>query len=772
VTPRFPHFRPSAIALALSALAGLAAAQQSAGPAAAADDGPAAARRDQPQTVTVTATRRTERLQDVPLAVSAATAEQIQNAGVVNIQDISKVVSGVTFGNSPNDAGFRVRGVGTLGGFTSSSEQPVGVVIDGVVMGLGPVLESMVDVERLEALKGPQGTQFGKNASSGVVSIATRKPVLGKLGGEASASVGSANERDLNGTLNLPLGTNAAARISVFDRSYDGYIDNVTRHETWGGQKASGARAKLLFKPLAELDILLSADTTRLRTDGPLELWTVRTPAPGTASVLSGLGVVPGADNTRSAENAQGYFRTNADGASAELNYRLGDYTLTSVSAHRSRDGNKRYGLDASPASVFEGGGHFSYKQDSQELRVTSPRGRFEYVAGAFWSQLKSASADSAWLQPAALGAPVPAGVFVSVTSGINRTSTQSDSKALFGDGKLRLSDTVSLLGGLRWTRDKVDASNVADADGVATSEVGNPPGFLVPAAGRTADSGSTSASKASGRLGAEWKASKDALFYGTVAQGYLGPTITFSGQTGTRSNVKAQTVDDITLGFKTEWLNRRLTVNGSVFYDHYKNLQLGVFRAATNEFITENAGAMTSKGVEVDASARLGGGWGARASFTYADAKFNDYVTQCPTTGDAARCYTPAGTTTALYQAAGDSVPGAPKLTSTLGVDYGTSVGGEYGLDGSVSVSHRSKTSYGVGETAYVQDGYALVNAALKLSPESERWHVALWARNLFDKHYQSAIIGQPFAAPGGVVNWVTRDARRALGVTVGAKF
>ncbi len=759
-------FQPTALALALASLTALAQAQQApAGNAAAAEP-------EDKQVVTVTATRRLERMQDVPLAVSAASAEQLQSSGVVSIQDISKAVSGVTFGSSPNDAGFRVRGVGTLGGFTSASEQPVGVVIDGVVMGLGPVLESMVDVERLEVLKGPQGTQFGKNASSGAVSITTRRPVLRKFGGDASVSYGSLKEHDVNGTLNVPLGDTVAARISLFDHAFDGYVDNVVRNEKWGGFKASGGRVKLLFAPSANLDVLISADTTRSRTEGAPQLWTVREVAASQASVYSALGITPGPDNTQSAENASGYAKVNAGGASAEVNLRAGGFTLTSVTAHRSRDGSQRYGLDASPATVFEGGGNFKYTQDSQEFRVTSPRGVLEYVAGAYWSRLKSSTADSAWLQPALLGAPAPPGLFISVTEGVNRTNTTSDSAAVFGDGKLRLNDSVSILAGVRVTKDKVKASNVADGAAGAGPEVGNPPGFLVPPAGRAEQGGETSASKASGRLGGEWKASKDFLLYGTFAKGYLGPTITFSGQQGLRSDVKAQNVDDVTLGFKSEWLGRKLTLNGSVFQDRYKNLQVGVFRAATNEFITENAGAMSSKGLELDASARLGAGLSARASLTYATARFDDYVTQCPTTGDTTRCYTPAGTTTSLYQAAGDDVPGAPKLTSTFGLDYGTSVGSGFQADASLSLSHRSKTSYGVGETKYVQNGFTVVNAAFKFGPDSDAWSIGLWARNLFDKHYQTAVIGQPFAPPGGVVNWNTRDARRSVGLTAAVKF
>jgi iron complex outermembrane receptor protein len=743
------------VALCLPALA------QTTAPADAPADPPAAeARNARLDTVTVTATRRAERLQDVPLSVSAATAGQIEKAGINSIEDVSKVVSGVTVGKSPQDSGFRVRGVGTLGGFTSASEMPVGVVIDGVVMGLGPTLESMADVERLEALKGPQGTQFGKNASSGVVSITTRRPRLGKFEGDVSATLGSLGERQVQGTLNLPISDTVAARVTGFDRSVDGYLDNITRNETWGGSKASGARGKLLIKPDRDLDILLSADVTRIQNAGPGQMWTLRrAPAFGYTTPT---GITPGADNTSTAENARSFEKFGAQGASAEINYRLGEHTLTSVTAHRSRDTACRFGLDQTASPTFEAACAKDYQQDSQEFRLTSPRGKVEYVTGVYFSRLRSHTQDSAWLN-------VAPGTFLNLTNGINDTLTESRSTALFGDGKLRLDDSFSVLAGLRATRDAVTATNTADTS-QTLADLGSPAGFMIPATARAAQTGENGATKPSGRLGFEWKLAKDTLVYATMARGYLGPTVTFSGTNGTRTDVKAQTVDDVTIGFKTQMLDRTVTVNGSVFHDRYKNLQVGVFNGV--EFLTENAGSMTSKGFELDTSARLSGGFTARGSLTYADARYGDYVTKCPDTGDAARCYTLPGGTTSLYQAAGQPISGAPKLTGVLGLDYSRDLDNGYTLDGSLNASFRSKTNYGAGETDHVQSGYAIVNAAVKLSAEGDKWHVGLWARNLFNRSYQTAVIGLPFAAPGGLVNWTTRDAQRTIGVTVGAKF
>lgn len=756
MTNRFPAWRPTALALAVAALSSAALAQQAA-PATAAQP---EAKKDETQTITVTATRRSERLQDVPLSVSAATAKQIEDSGAKSLADIGKLVSGVTFGESPQDAGFRVRGVGTLGGFTSASELPVGVVVDGVVMGLGPVLESMVDVERVEALKGPQGTQFGKNASSGVVSIVTKRPRLGKFEGEASVSFASLGERELTGTLNVPISSTLAARVSVFGRQHDGYLDNITRNESWGGVEAFGARAKLLIQPSAALDVLLSADMTRRELDGPGQLWTLRRAPPVGYTAVAG--VTPGAENTVTAENARSYENQQADGLSAEVNYRFGDYTLTSVTAHRSRDLQCRFGLDVRADAIFEGACDKTYAQDSQELRLTSPRGTFEYVAGLYWSRLTSTTNDSAWLRVDAANS-----VYANLTKGINTTDTTSTSTALFADGRYRFTPALSLLAGLRLTRDQVRAVNVALANG-QLPELGTPPGFLIPTGPRAEQVGETSASKPSGRLGIEFKASPDLMVYATLARGYLGPTVTFSGTNGTRTDVAPQEVTDLTAGVKAQFLERRVTFNASVFYDRYKNLQVGVFDGT--EFLTQNAGGMNSKGFEIDGSVRLGGGLRGYGSLTYADARFTDFVTQCPTTGDASRCYTVGATN--LFQGKGEPLPGAPKITGVLGLDYGRQLANGYGLDANVNASFRSKTSYGVGEVDYVQGGYTVVNAAIKLTPESEKWHVALWARNLFDQHYQSAVIGLPFAAPGGIVNWNARDARRTLGVTVGAKF
>lgn len=739
--------------------------------AASAPEAAPAPRQAALESVTITATRRAERLQDVPLAVSAVTGAAMEKSGVKSLADIANATSGVTVGASPQDAGVRVRGVGTLGGFSSASEQPVGVVIDGVVMGLGPVLDSLVDIERVEVLKGPQGTQFGKNASSGAVSITTTRPTMDRVKGQASLSYGELNERDINAAVNVPLGEKAAIRVSAYDKGHDGYVQNVTRNEKWGGKHQAGLRAKLLIKPSEDLDVLASIDVSESHRKEPQQLWTVRSAGANTAAEYAAAGVTPGNDNTQTTENARSFVNTYANGGSVEVNWRPGnDYTLTSVTAYRTLEEQRRFGLDSRAFAAMEGATIERKRQTSQELRLTSPKGgAVEYVTGLYLYELRGRNNDAAWANPAMAfgGAPVLGPAFISLSAGVNHVTTTTRSAAVFADGKLKLSDTLKLLGGLRYTRDRVTATRYTDDDAEMTALLGNPPGFLVPPTYAALASQSASAGKGSGRIGLEYKPERDLLFYGTVATGYLGPTATFSALTGTASQVKPQTVKDVTLGMKSQFLDRKLTLNTSVFYDKYKNLQIGVFRQAQNEFITENAGGMRSKGFEIDTQAVLSSSLRGRASLTYADAKFTDYETACPTTGDTSRC------NGGLYQAAGDVVPGAPKITSVLGLDHTLFLDSGWSLDSTATYAWRSKTYYGVGETGMVQGAYGVLNAGLRLSPDAGNWSVSLWARNLLDKHYQAAVLSQPFSAGNGqIVNWNARDARRTVGVTFNTKF
>jgi iron complex outermembrane recepter protein len=735
--------------------------------------------------VLVTATRREERLQDVPIAVSVISGEQLADSGFKSLTDIQYTLPGVYFGTTPSDAGFRLRGVGTAGGFSSSSEQSVGLVVDQVVIPFGTPVASLGDLERVEVLKGPQGTQFGKNASSGIVSITTSKPTFDEFKGSLFASYGSLDEYDVHGSVNVPVGKQAAVQLYAFDREYDGYVDNITLNKKWGGTQNTGGRGKLLWQLTDNVSAYLIADYSKSTQQGPGQLWTLnRLPATYDPFFnppfvdLNALGVTPGFDNDKSIEETDSEVIAKNYGASLELDFGLGDYTLTSLTAWRElKNEPTPFAIDGSSLPRFTAQSYGNKSQfASQELRLTSPGGRaFDYVAGLYASRLKVGvdGGQSAQLRPN----PADPGFIISISAGIGNTETTTDSVAAFFDGSLRLTDTLRLLGGVRVTNDDVEATTASIID-PAFPPGPSAAGFVLPYEPISERTASTSDTGYSGRLGLEYKPNDDLLFYGTVAHGYLGPTVTYSILTATQSVVNPQKVDDITIGAKTQFMERRLTLNANVFYDEYTDLQTSVFNGL--EFLTQNAGGLKTKGFEIEALFAVTPDFRLNLGYTYADAYFTDYITTCPPSiviqgpsAVAASCNAPGSTAdTPLYQAAGDTPPGAPKNTVTAGATFEVPISSSLVFDSALNYYYRDEVDNTAGDTLSIHPDYQVVNLNLGIGASDSSWRLGVLARNLFDERFHAAILGLPFAQPGGTVNWQTRDGRRTVGVSLEARF
>lgn len=746
--------------------------------------------------IIVTATRRETRLQDVPIAVAALSGEAIAKTAFKDITDLAYTFSGLQFGDSPNDSGFSIRGVGTLGGFTSSSESPVGLVIDNVVIGIGSPLASLGDLERVEVLKGPQGTQFGKNASSGVINITTKRPDFENFGGTYFASYGSLNEVDINGSINVPVSDNSAFNLFVFHREHDGFINNTFLNKEWGGEQNYGGRAKFLFEPNDTLSIYAIADYSKQKHEGPGQLWTLNhltdnLTAPGGRFGLpfvdlAGLGVNVGPENDVSIENVDSNFENENYGLSLQVDKELGDYTLSSVTAYREViTGAVNFGIDATPFDIFSPNqAETKDKFASQEIRITSPSGKaLEYTGGVFVSRQETGlgSGNSAVLKPALPYSAFPA---ISVSRGISTTTTQSTSYAAYVDGRYEFSDQFAALGGLRITRDEIEAEvySVVDPDLPAfippNPSNGFTPGGTLPYTPLPLSTGENSNTGVSGRVGMEYKPDDSSLFFATYARGYLGPTVTFSGITGDRYQVKPQTVDDFIIGTKLQFADRRVTLNANLFFDKYSDLQTAVFNG--QEFITENAGGAETKGFEIEASARLDDNFKVNAAMTYSDAIFTDYITACPKNILAAGAAAVAGLCNAtgstasdpLYQAEGEPLPGAPELSVVLGGNYERELSDNLVFDIAANLSYKSDVQNSVGNPDTVQEAYSIVNASIGLADINHGWRLRAFARNLFDKNFNSAIIGLPFSDAGSYVNWRTREADRTYGVSLSGKF
>ena len=731
-----------------------------------------------PGEIVVTAQRRSERLQDVPLAVSAISAQQMTSGGFQKLSDLQYQVSGLQFGSSPNDSGYRLRGVGTAGGFSSASEQNVGTVVDNVIIPFGNPGNSLGDLERVEVLKGPQGTQFGKNASSGVVNITTAKPRFDRVSGKVFASYGSLNEVNTNAALNLPTSENSAIGLFGFYRQNDGYLYNATLKKYWGDEASFGGRAKFFYQPSDDFSVYIIGDYSRTSTRSPGQLWTINA-LPSFANPLmaarfgnlTALGITPGFNNTQSAENTDGWTSERNYGASIEINKKLGGLNLTSITAYRGFiQGASQFGIDGSSVTVFQAqptAQHQSFL--SQEIRLTSPSGsKLEYTTGFYGSRRKTGNPgdyNRAQLLPAN---PFSA-FYVDISAGQANTQTRSDSLAAFIDGKYHITDKFSLLGGFRYQYDWVKASfqsiiDPAYAPGTVVNGI-----FVTPYTPVPLKTGATSKGGWSGKAGAEYKVDRDLMFFGTIARGYLGPTVAFSGLSGTRTNVNPQTVRDITVGFKSQLFNRAVTFNASAFFDKYTNLQTSVFNGT--EFLTENAGGFEAKGFEFDARWRVSQEFSLNGGLTYSDTKFTDYVTACPNVVKAGyTCYTQNGTS--LVQAAGQPLSGAPKVSFTFGADVKLPINDRLAFDWSSNIYYRSKVQYDVANALSYQPGYYTIGLNTGIGAADGGWRVGLFVRNLLDQRFHASVIGLPFSDPGGEVNWLTREGRRTIGVSATAKF
>ena len=739
--------------------------------------------------ILVTATRRSERLQDVPIAVSTISAEQIAKGGFQKLTDLQYQFSGLQYGTSPNDSGFRMRGVGSAGGFSSSSEQNVGTVVDNVVIPFGNPVQSLGDLERVEVLKGPQGTQFGKNASSGVVNITTAKPKFDALSGKGFVSYAELNEVNANAALNVPIASNAAIAVYGFYRRNDGFLHDVPLNIDWGAEKSYGGRAKLLWEPSNDLSIYLIGDYSKTTRVGPGQLWTLnRLPFDVAQNPLMGvrfgnlaaLGITPGFYNAKSAEEYPGFGEEANFGGSLEVNYALsGGYNLTSINAYRKfADGKNQFAIDGTSFPVF------TAQQDgtpqtfvSQELRLTSPKSSaFEFTTGVYGSIRKvgnNSHFSRAQLRPAT---PFPAGpggsqLIVDIAGGQSNTQTRSASLAGFIDGRFHVTEQLSLIGGARYQYDKVNSRFFSIVDPAFAPGSFGAQGFVVPYTPTALKSGRVSKGGFSGKAGAEYKISRDVLLFATVARGYLGPTVTFSGLTGTQSSVNPQTVRDVTIGVKSQLFNRAVTFNANVFFDQYKTLQTSVFNGV--EFLTQNAGGFRANGFEADASWRVSKELSFHGSFTYSDTKFTNYVTSCPSVVKAGyTCFLGSDGKTSLVQAAGEPLSGAPKTSATFGADIKLPINDTLTFDWSANAYYRARVQYDVANAISFQKGYATIGLNTGIGSADGRWRVGVFARNLFDQRFHAAVIGLPFADAGGEANWLTREGRRTVGGRVQFSF
>ncbi len=732
--------------------------------------------------VVVTAQKRSEKLQNVPVSVAVVSATRLEQQHITSIQDLTLVSPSVSFNDSNNTRGqgLSIRGVGTLS-FSDGVEPSVSTVLDGVVQGRQTSAGfDLIDIDHIEILRGPQGTLFGKNSSAGVINIVTQRP-SDTFGGAYSLSYGELGETKAQTTVTGPIVQGKVdGRLTAYYDSNNGYIHDVTTGTDLNAQQQYGVRGKLLFTPTDSLDVLAIADYAM--TTGNCCAPTIRSV---TANSLyygkpyaSYVGVTPSSTNEDTSADLNSVNSQSTAGISVEADQRIGGFTLTSISAYRHYNEYDNIDSDLIPLDILDlNNANQHQDQASQELRITSPTGhKIEFVAGLFYFYQDLTTTT----QTAGTLGATPPGEYLG--SQVNRGIT-TQNWAAFGQATWHVTDALSVIGGLRYTVEDqkafFDRFELPGAIASMPISVAGPP--------LTANDLKSDENKSSTHLAVQYQFTPDLMAYVSYSRGFKGAALNLlnfltAAQVSSGGYLVAPEIPtDYEAGVRATFLNRRLQINATVFDETFKGFQATAYNAISMSNTLVNAGELDSRGFELETIATPARGLTLTGNLAYTDAYFTNFAD--------APCYPgqlaiPGAGCHALGAAdvqnlKGQPLNNAPKWSLTLGASYIHSLGW-HDLDGfaDVNYAYRSAVNYSLDEDPNtVQNGYGVTSLNLGVQFPTHHLRLGLFARNLFDVRYASYIYPSSFQAgnastPAGYSQFFPEDSRRIVGVALSGKF
>ena len=727
------------------------------------------------ETVMVTATKRPETLQNVPVAVSAKSGQDLENSGVSSIEGLATLVPSLTFTQSSNElnSSVRIRGVGTEV-FSSGVEPSVSFVVDDVVLARqGQGFQDLVDIERVEVLRGPQSTLFGKNASAGVISVTTKAP-SDTLSGKIDITAAEGDEYALRGTISGPLSKTVSGRLTGFTKSLKGHIKNIPDGRDLNGYDNWGMRGKLLIEPSSALDLTLIADYRDTQQDCCAyqirDTSTALNPVVGVTLDALLNPVVASPENRQTHLNAPVYNNSEQWGVSGKAEYSFDNgYIFTSITAHREWDFENNLDVDAlsfedpMPGVVtFDlNSGQTNLTQTSQEFRLASPEWEsFDYVIGAYFFELDLDRSFRRRIEAmTGLGAVAQSGQF--------NGSVGNKNYAVFGSGNWRLGQGTTIFGGLRLLNETLDYQVYRDPTN--TLQPGDFP--LVGSAGTFADiDGDTSDTALVGNVGIRHQWNDDLMTYVRYARGYKGRAfdVIFTAPQDTQV-VDAEQSDSYEAGLKFQTANNRLQMNAAIFWTNYEDFQAQERDVSASTVVVANAGEVSTKGIELDATALLTNTTMFQGGIAYTDAKVDRFPF--------AQCYRgqtlSEGCINGVQDLSGKDLPNSPdwRFTASLRQDIPLKT---LPFDGFIQVdgSWQSEVQFQIDQNPNTtQDGYGLLHLSAGIQDKDDIWTASVFVRNLLDETYASNVFADPLY-PGVISHYLPRDSERYVGARLAASF
>jgi iron complex outermembrane receptor protein len=779
--------------------------------------------------VIVTAQKRSENIQDVPISVLALSAQQLKDSGVTDIKNLTVLTPGltVTSTTSENSTTARIRGIGTVGD-NPGLESSVGIVIDGVYRprnGVG--FGNLGEIEQIEVLEGPQGELFGKNNDAGVISITTKKPSM-TFGAMGEASFGNFNDRELSASVTGPLSSISAARLYVGYQKTEGWLKNdvgpgPNTNDRNNDRNVYTLRGQYLLKPNDDLDFLLIGDYSKRNESCCGAVATYLGPFAGIVNALASvpaLGGQVGATGIASGNGYQGYSnqpwaqRIRDMGVSGQLNWQLGEATLTSITAWR--DNTIVAGNDTDYTSVdslYEPateGNATDFKQFSEELRLAGEDGPLHWLVGGFFASEILTTNMTLWagndfdlylggLSSAAVGPPnfllvpeltgkAPGATFVPGVAGYADSFRQtSRSYAFFTDETYAITPALDVTAGFRYTREKkVATSNYNDTDGgagcgsllrspgVAAMNPASPEyQFLLgygcsvvfnPFFARLSEVQSLTENNLSGTVKLSYRFNDEVMTYLSFADGYKAGGFNLGRVTNPAAanplapvldtSFPKETVDSYELGVKSTLADRSVRLDGAVFDQRYRDFQLNTYTGIL--FVVTSIPRVESKGAElnVDWATPLKG-LTVSGGATYAFTNINEF-------GSAIALFSP--------RRLNDRISFAPLWSGAVSATYQAPLSGALTFRSTLSEKYNSAYNTGSNlDPRKIQGAYGLLNARIGIGAPDDKWAVELWSANLADKLYYQVAFDAPFQ-----YNQIDAflGAPRTFGLTVRTKF
>ncbi len=739
--------------------------------------------------IVVTARRREETAQSVPIALTAIGGAQLEARNSFGLQQIQQQLPSVLISVvNPNNTNVNIRGLGANALFSNVGlENGVGVHVDGVYLARpGQSTFELVDVDRIEVLRGPQGTLFGKNTTAGAINIITRAPSF-EPEAMAEGTIGSRATYRGRMSASVPLTDTLAARFTLSHGEHGAFIRNTVSGRGVNESANDAARAQLLFRPSDRFKVRLIADYSRLedsccyavvadlidkRVDG--------TPLPRPFLTRAAqLGYAPLAvDPFARLNDANRMQRIHMKqyGFTGEAVFDLDGASITSLTSWRRWQFDPRVDADNIALDIFSGAQQLiDDHQISQELRIASTGERMiDYVAGLYFydhdvdvDQLTRYGPDAPAFALGASNAVTNAALNGFTVRSIS--TLRGRSYAAFGQLTWHVTSAFAITAGLRYNDEKKrgvfdqstglspDISGLSDAIRVPAQAIRDSFGAPTTYTARTHERNVT------GQINLAYNFTPDILAYATYARGSKSGGINLTNvPAGISPTVGPETVDHFEIGLKSSLINRRLILNAAAFHTTIRDYQTTILEPSRSISYLTNGGKVRSRGAELELRYTPSRAFSLYAAGTYVDAKFLSFRN--------APCPPEYFGLQTVCDLSGRQIPGAPRWSFSAGGDltvpFSDAVDGYIGADYSYKSSFNSSSNL---SSYTVVDGYSLVNARAGMRFLDGRIDLSVWGRNLFNKNYFTSLTVAGFNA--GQVNGFLGEPR-IIGVTLRARY